>query len=82
MGQNQPERPKSKSGYQHGVPSRKKILAMIESAGQPQDFEELALRLSVATATAKNGLKRRLKLMIKDRQLVLNKKLQYDTTKG
>ena len=82
VGQNQPERPKSKSGYQHGVPSRKKILAMIERAGQPQDFEELALRFSVATATAKNGLKRRLKLMVKDRQLVLNKKLQYDTTKG
>lgn len=82
VGQNQPGRPKSESGYQHGVPSREKILAMIESAGQPQDFEELALRLSVATATAKNGLKKRLKLMVKDKQLARNKKHQYDTIKG
>ncbi len=82
MNQNQSGGPESKSGYQHEIPSREKILVMMESVGQPQDFEELALRLSVVTVTAKNGLKKRLKLMVKDRQLVRNKKRQYDTTKG
>jgi len=81
VGQNQPGRPKSEPGYQHGVPSRKKILSMIESEGHPQDFEEIALLFSVTTVIAKNGLKKRLKLMVKDGQLVRNKKLQYDTIK-
>ncbi len=80
MSENQPGH--TKSSYQHGVPSREKILAMIESVGQPQDFEELALQFSITTTKTKNGLKKRLKLMVKDKQLIRNKKHQYDTTKG
>ncbi|MGH8399407.1 MAG: ribonuclease R, partial [Gammaproteobacteria bacterium] len=60
--------------YTHPIPSREAILDWLEQTGQPLRFERLAADLRLQQPDAIEALNRRLAAMLRDGQLVQNRR--------
>ncbi len=65
------------SKYENPVPSRELILQLLEAEGKPIPFKEIARRLQVEDEARLEGLSRRLKAMVRDGQLLRNRRGAY-----
>lgn len=63
--------------YAHPIPSREAILDRLEQTGQPQRFERLAQDLHLHATDEIEALSRRLAAMLRDGQLVQNRRDEY-----
>lgn len=60
--------------YDNPVPSREYILALLEQSGKPMYTDEIQLALGVDDEERQEGVRRRLKAMVRDGQLLQNRK--------
>ena len=60
--------------YENPIPSREFIMQVLEEAGKPQSFDEIAHTLELAGEGQLDGLSRRLKAMERDGQLLCNRR--------
>jgi ribonuclease R len=67
--------------YEHQIPSRDEILAAMEKAGQPLLLEALAPRFAIKTEQHRRALEARLRAMVRDGQLLLNRAHEYCLTR-
>jgi ribonuclease R len=67
--------------YEHQIPSRDEILAMMEQAGQPLMLEALAPRFEIHTEQHRRALEARLKAMVRDGQLLRNRAREFCLTR-
>jgi len=67
--------------YDNPVPSREFILKLLEEVGKPLPFKEIAARLGIADEARLEGLSRRLKAMVRDGQLLRNRRGAYGLVK-
>ncbi|OGT25165.1 MAG: ribonuclease R [Gammaproteobacteria bacterium RIFCSPLOWO2_02_FULL_42_14] len=72
-----PHRKREAKRYEHPVPSREFILQYLHDMKAPVRFEELLDAFSLRTEAEKEGLTHRLKAMLRDGQLMLNRRMQY-----
>lgn len=63
--------------YEHPVPSREFILAYLRERKKPASFEQLIDTFELKLEPEHEGLKRRLSAMLRDGQLVLNRRNHY-----
>jgi len=63
--------------YEHPVPSRESILALLQEAGEPLGFAELTRALGIQGERDLEAISRRLRAMERDGQLLLNRRGQY-----
>ncbi|MDE2196077.1 MAG: ribonuclease R [Gammaproteobacteria bacterium] len=63
--------------YEHPIPSREAILHWLDQAGQPLPYERLARDLRLTHTDALEALSRRLAAMLRDGQLVQNRRAEY-----
>lgn len=63
--------------YERPIPSREVILGLLEAANQPLSFKPLAHELGLAEETDLESLRRRLGAMIRDGQLLQNRRGGY-----
>ena len=63
--------------YENPVPSRPFLLKLLEEIGRPVSFRELAERLGIDDEPRLEGLSRRLKAMVRDGQLLRNRRGAY-----
>jgi ribonuclease R len=63
--------------YQHPIPSREYLLAHLKKMGKPLKHEQLAEDLGLESAEELEGLRRRLKAMARDGQVVANRRNAY-----
>ncbi len=70
-----PDRASEAQKYENPVPSRKFITTVLLEAGAPLDFDQLVERLGVVKdSDQEEGIRRRLGAMIRDGQIVRNRK--------
>ena len=70
-----PDRASEAQKYDNPVPSRKFITTVLMEAGSPLDFAQLVERLGIAeNSDQEEGIRRRLGAMIRDGQIVRNRK--------
>lgn len=76
-------RPNSKKErrYQHSIPSRNDIAAVMESAGQPLTLAALATKLRIKPGSPSESLQKRLRAMVRDGQLLRNRAREYCLTR-
>lgn len=76
-------RPNSKKErrYQHSIPSRNDIAAVMESAGQPLALAALATKLRIKPGSPSESLQKRLRAMVRDGQLSRNRAREYCLTR-
>ena len=67
--------------YENPVPSREFILKLLEEEGKPLPFKAIAARLGVEDEERLEGLSRRLKAMVRDGQLLRNRRGAYGIVK-
>ena len=67
--------------YENPVPSREAIMALLEKAGQPQSLKKILSALDISDEDGKVAIRRRLKAMTRDGQLVRNRKNMYGLAK-
>jgi ribonuclease R len=60
--------------YDNPVPSREAIMAVLEEAGQPKSLGKILAALGVDDEEGKIAIRRRLKAMVRDGQLLRNRK--------
>lgn len=65
------------SRYDKPIPSREHILSYLEHAPSPQVKEKIISALKIKGAEQKTALQKRLTAMVRDGQLMLNRKQQY-----
>lgn len=63
--------------YAKPIPSRELILQVLAQSGQPLDFTELAAKLHLSDDVDLDALKKRLRAMERDGQLLFNRRRQY-----
>ncbi|MCU7932936.1 MAG: ribonuclease R [Candidatus Thiodiazotropha sp. (ex Codakia rugifera)] len=63
--------------YQNPIPSREYIMETLESEGVPMDMQALAKRLDLSSEEQLEALRRRLRAMERDGQLVCNRNDNY-----
>jgi len=63
--------------YEHPVPSREAILALLKQAGEPLGFRELTAALGISGERDLDAIGRRLRAMERDGQLLKNRRGQY-----
>jgi ribonuclease R len=63
--------------YANPIPSRELILQLIEQEGQPLNRQQIAEKLTVETEEHLEALRRRLRAMERDGQLLFNRKQRY-----
>lgn len=63
--------------YQHPIPSREFILKHLENRGRPATRHQLIEELKLFTAEEQEGLRRRLIAMVRDGQLLCNRRNAY-----
>ena len=63
--------------YRHPIPSREEILASMEEAGRPLKRDPLARRFGIRTDQHQRALEQRLRAMVRDGQLILNRAGEY-----
>ena len=66
--------------YEHSIPSRNDILALMERAGRPLTLKGLASQLSIRSDSHRRALENRLKAMVRDGQLIRNRAAEYCLT--
>jgi ribonuclease R len=72
-----PHRAREARKYQNPIPSREFIMETLEHEGIPMDMHALADRLSLASDDQLEALRRRLRAMQRDGQLVCNRNNNY-----
>ncbi|MDA8562066.1 ribonuclease R [Gammaproteobacteria bacterium] len=60
--------------YENPIASREYILDLLELKGKPASYKKLILELELTTSEDKEALRRRLKAMVRDGQLLLNRR--------
>ena len=60
--------------YENPIPSREFILQQLEEVGKPMTYKQIAEMLKLKDSEQKTGLRRRLRAMERDGQLVFNRK--------
>lgn len=65
------------SKYEHPVPSREYILQHLESCQSPQSFKQFLKAFNLISDEEKEGLRRRLRAMERDNQIVANRRGSY-----
>lgn len=68
--------------YEDPIPSREFILSFIDKAGKPQSMRQLLEHLNLEEETKKEALRRRMRAMERDGQVVRNKKGCYAPIKN
>jgi ribonuclease R len=63
--------------YDHPIPSREFILQMLEQEGRPLSREAIADKLALKDETSLEALRRRLRAMERDGQLIFNRRREY-----
>jgi ribonuclease R len=63
--------------YEHQIPSRDEISRMMEQAGRPLTLEAIAPRFEIDTEQHRRALETRMRAMVRDGQLLLNRKREY-----
>ena len=67
--------------YDNPVPSREAIMAVLEEAGQPKSLGKILSALGVDDEDGKIAIRRRLKAMVRDGQLLRNRKNLFGLAK-
>jgi len=67
--------------YDNPVPSREAIMALLEEAGQPKSMKKILDGLGVDGEDGKIAIRRRLKAMVRDGQLLKNRKNLFGVAK-
>ncbi len=67
--------------YQHPIPSREYILLHLETEGKPLPFQAIAQRLELHDSEVLEALRRRLRAMERDGQLIRNRRNGYGPAK-
>ena len=67
--------------YDHPVPSREVIMALLKEAGQPKSLNKILAGLNVDDEDGKIAIRRRLKAMVRDGQLLRNRKNLFGLAK-
>src|SRR5690242_14238404 len=60
--------------YEHPIPSREYILSLLAERGRPATYRQLSIELNVETETEQEALRRRLAAMVRDGQLLQNRR--------
>src|SRR5215467_6920738 len=68
---------KQERRYEHQIPSRDEISRMMEQAGRPLTLEAIAPRFEIGTEQHRRALETRMRAMVRDGQLLLNRKREY-----
>lgn len=68
---------REKKKYKEPIPSREAIIQVLEKEGEPLSFNRLCASLSLRKETKKDALSFRLKAMLRDGQLMLDRKNRY-----
>ncbi|MGZ5001507.1 MAG: ribonuclease R, partial [Methylomonas sp.] len=63
--------------YEHPIPSRELILQLIQEAGKPLRRQQIAQKFALESADALEALRRRLRAMERDGQLMFNSRQKY-----
>lgn len=63
--------------YENPIPSREFIIQLLEEAGQPMTREAIAEALGLESEEQREALRRRLRAMERDGQLVFNRRSEY-----
>ncbi len=63
--------------YEHPIPSRELILQLIQQVGKPVRRQQIAQQFGLESADALEALRRRLRAMERDGQLVFNSRQKY-----
>jgi len=74
---NDPYASREAQKYDHPIPSREFILQMLEEEGRPLSREEIADKLGLVDEAALEALRRRLRAMERDGQLIFNRRREY-----
>ena len=72
-----PHAEREKQNYEHPIASREAILGHMESASEPVSFKRLAKELGLDNERDRNALTLRLRAMVRDGQLVSDKRNMY-----
>ncbi|MCB1827632.1 MAG: ribonuclease R, partial [Coxiellaceae bacterium] len=72
-----PHQKREAKKYEHPVPSREFIMERLQELGEPQNFNELLSSFSLKSAEEREGLRRRLKAMQRDGQLICNRRGKF-----
>src|SRR5690606_33099025 len=67
--------------YEHQIPSRDEIMAMLEQATGPLTLEQLAPRFDIRTEQHRRALETRMRAMVRDGQLLFNRAREYCLTR-
>lgn len=68
--------------YEHPIPSRELILQQIQQAGKPLRRQQIAQQFGLESADALEALRRRLRAMERDGQLLFNTRQKYTLGSG
>ncbi|HID48211.1 MAG TPA: ribonuclease R, partial [Chromatiales bacterium] len=74
---NDPHASREAQKYEHPIPSREFILQMLEEEGRPLTRGEIADKLGLTDETSLEALRRRLRAMERDGQLIFNRRREY-----
>ena len=69
-----PEQQREAQKYENPVPSREYIMKLLEESGKPMFTDEIQQALNVSDEERMEGVRRRLKAMVRDGQLLQNRK--------
>src|SRR5690606_22477472 len=67
--------------YEHQIPSRDEIMAMLEKASGPLTLEQLAPRFAIRTEQHRRAFETRMRAMVRDGQLLFNRAREYCLTR-
>ncbi len=76
-----PFKEREASEYDHPVPSREFIMQFLADTGEPVGWQALCETLGIKTEEEYEGLRRRLKAMVRDGQLMTNRRGSYALVK-
>jgi len=74
---NDPHSQREAEKYDNPIPSRELILQVLDQSGQPLDFADLSAKLHLSDERDLDALKKRLRAMERDGQLLYNRRRQY-----
>src|SRR5688572_11278103 len=77
---NDPQFARERGKYERPVPSREMILQQLAERGSPADLAELLTAFNLSEQQDQEALRKRLGAMIRDGQLVQNRKGAYGLT--
>ena len=76
-----PYRDREAQKYQSPIPSREYILEKLTANGSPASFTQIAVMLNLSDEQDKEALRRRLRAMERDAQLIVNRHGDYGLTR-